>query len=192
MQMRTLSTSSKLLAYIAAALGVVAAVGLPWFAASPAAEAKRDEAGYITLDGPVDAFFGGVWRWISAADGVSASERFAGADMALLALAGLGVLAAALASVRFGERLGRTLMQLAALAIGVLTAVKLVQIAATDELVEARRGAVIAMSCSVIMLMTAGHVAQQKLRRRPPEQMTALHDPTLRGARPGSFAPPGG
>jgi hypothetical protein len=191
--MRALSTTSKLLAYVAAALGVAAAVGLPWFAASPAAEVKkRDSAGYITLDGPVDAFFGGVWRWISASDGVSASERFAGADTALLVLAALAVVAAGLASVRFGERLGRTLMQVAALAIGVLTAVKLVQVAATDDLVEARRGAVIAMSCSVIMLMTAGHVAQQKLRRRPPAQMTSLHDPSLRAARPGSFAPPGG
>ena len=185
--MRTLSTGSKLLAYVAAALGVVASVSLPWFAPSPVAEAKA--AGEpVTLEGPVEEFFGGLWRWVSAPDGVSAAERFGGADTALLVLAGLGILAAGLAAIRGGEQLGRTLMQMAAVAIGILTAVKLVQVAGSSNLLEARRGAVVAFSCSGIMLMTASHVAQQKLRRQPPPQMSALHDPTLRA---GSVAPPG-
>ena len=184
--MRTLSTSSKLLAFAAAALGVIASLGLPWFAASPAAEAKQ--AGLTRINEPTEKFFGGIERWLTASDGVSAHERFASADIALMVLAALAVLGAALAAVKGGELAGRRIMQLAALAILGLVAVKLVQLAATDDLVEARHGAVLAVACAAVMTLTAAHVAQQKLRRTPPATMSALHDPTL--TRPGSVAPP--
>jgi len=177
-----------MLAFVAAALGVVASLARPWFAASPAARTE-EHAGLVTIDGPVDSFFGGVWRWISAADGVTASERFGGADTALMALAGLAVVAAAIASVRGAEMFGRSLMQGAALGILGLSVVKVVQIATADERVETRYGAVVAIACGAVMLVTAGHVAQQKLRKAPPPRMSALHDPTL--TRPGSVAPPG-
>ena len=184
--MRTLSTTSKLLAFVAAALGVVASLGLPWFAPSPAAEEKR--AGLTRINEPTEKFFGAVERWVTASDGVSAHDRFAGADVALMALAALAVAAAALAALG-GEQPGRWIMQIAALAIVGLVAVKLVQGAATDELVEVRHGAVLAVACGSVMVLTAAHVAQQKLRRKPPPTMSALHDPTL--TRPGSVAPPG-
>ena len=186
--MRTLSTTSKLLAYVAAALGVVASLNLVWFGASPAV--KESEKRLPTIDGPVEEFFDGLRRAVVANDGVSAHDRFAGADTALLVLAGLAVIGAALVALRAGEQLGRSIMQTAALAIGVLVVVKLVQVATTDALVETRQGAVVALGCAGVMFITATHVAQQKLRRRtPPRTMTALHDPSL--ARPGSVAPPG-
>ena len=190
--MRALSTTSKLLAYVAAALGVAVSVSLPWFGRSPEAEATAagERAQYVTIDGPVEQFFGGIWRALSAADGTSAADRFAGADTALLVLAGLGVLAAGLAAIRGGEHVGRSLMQTVALAIGVLTVVKLFQVPGASALLETRRGAVIALGCSGIMLMTASHIAQQKLRRQPPAQMSVLHDPNLRNAQ-SSVAPPG-
>lgn len=185
--MRTLSTTSKLLAFAAAALGVVASLGLPWFAASPAAEVKQK--GLTRINEPTEKFFGGVERWLTASDGVSAHERFATADIVLMALAAIAVLGAGLAVVKGGELVGRWIMQAAAVAILGLVAVKLVQIAATDDLVEARHGAVLAVGCGGVMLLTAAHVAQQKLKRKPPPTMSALHDPTL--TRPGSVAPPG-
>lgn len=186
--MRTLSTTSKLLAFVAAALGVVASLNLAWFGASPAV--REEEKRLPTIDGPVEEFFDGLRRAITATDGVSAHERFAGADTALLVLAGLAVVGAALAGARVAEHLGRWVMQMCALAIGVLVVVKLVQVSATSDALETRQGAVVALGCAGVMFITATHVAQQKLRRTPPRTMTSLHDPTL--TRPGSFAPPGG
>src|SRR5215212_111920 len=49
--MRALSTTSKMLVFVAAALGVVASLGLPWFAASPAVIEKKQDL--PTIDGPV-------------------------------------------------------------------------------------------------------------------------------------------
>jgi hypothetical protein len=186
--MRALSTPAKLLAYVAAALGVVATLGLPWFAASPVAAKGRD-GGVATLEEPSERFFGGLWRNLSADDGVSAYDRFAGADTAIIALAVVAVIAAALAAIPGAELVGRRLMQLAALALLGVVGVKLGQVAAADDLVEGRHGAVIALLCAAAMLMTASSVARQRLRRRPPAVMSSLHDPSLR--KPGSVAPPG-
>jgi hypothetical protein len=180
--MRAISTTSKLLTFVAAALGVAFSLGLPWFAASPAAvEARTGEL--PTIDGPVEVFFGGVYRWVTAPDGASAAERFAGADTALLILVALACTGAGLNLLRGAEPAGRWLMQVTALGVLGLVVVKLVQVSGTDALVETRHGGLVAAACGLMMVVTAGHVAQQKLRRTPPETMTALHDPSLRAPR---------
>jgi hypothetical protein len=185
--MRTLSTGPKLLAYVAAALGVVAALGMPWFGPSP--EAKAPEAGLPTLEGPVNAFFGGVWRHVSEPSGATAYERFAMADIAVLVLVAIGVTGAGLALLKGAETAGRWLMRTAAFAALCVIVVKVVQVAGVDGLVETRRGAVAGSLCAALMLFSALSVSRQKLRRAPPRPLTALHDPTL--TRAGSFAPPG-
>jgi len=184
--MRALSTSTKLLAFVAAALGIVASLGLPWFGQSPAAE-KRE--GLTRINEPTEKFFGAVERWVTATDGASAHERFAGADIVLIVLAALAVLGAALGAVNGAEVAARKLMQLTSLALLAFVTAKVAQVAGSDELLETRRGAVLAIACAGVMFVTANHVAQQKLRRKPPPAMSALHDPTL--TRPGSVAPPG-
>jgi hypothetical protein len=185
--MRTLSTGPKLLAYVVAALGVMAALGRPWFGPSPQAHAP--EAGLPTLEGPVNAFFGGIWRHLSEPAGTSAFEQFATADIAVLVLVALGIVGAGMALLPGAETAGRWLMRAAALAVLCVIVAKVVHLAGTNELVEARRGAVAGSLCAALMLFSALSVSRQKLRREPPRPLTSLHDPSL--AHAGSFAPPG-
>lgn len=182
---RTLSVSSKLLAFAAAALGVAASLGLPWFGVSPQ---RPDAAGGRTL-AEAGSFFEGVRRWLTETQGISGHAAFTAADTALTALVAAAIVGAVLAAMQGLEMAGRRIMQSTALVTLALVAYKILEVAATDPAVEARRGAVLAAACAAVMAVTASHVAQQKLRRTPPPTMSALHDPGL--TRPGSMAPPG-
>jgi hypothetical protein len=188
--MRTLSPATKILLVVATALGVVAALGMPWY--GPAGGHARIDVNDLTrtgeLQGPATGFAEGVQRWVTA-DGQSAATALGGLEPVLMALAGLAVLAALATLLPAVEGAARSFLQLLALAIVAIAVYKLLAQPGNDELIEPRRGAWLTLVCGAFMLSAAAGIAHAKRRRAPAQTMTALHDPTL--VRPGSVAPPG-
>ena len=189
-QMRTLSPASKILLVVATALGVLVALGMPWYgpAGGNTAISVNDLSRTGELQGPATGFFEGVGRWVTA-EGESAATTIGSFDSVLMALAGLAIVAALATLIPAIETFARSLLQLIAFAIVAVAVYKLIDQPGDDRLVEPRRGAWLVLVCGAMMFSAASGIAQAKLRRAPARSMSALHDPTL--TRPGSVAPPG-
>ena len=188
--MRTLSPATKILLVIASALGIVAALDMPWY--GPAGGLDEIDVNDLTrtgdLQGPATSFAEGVTRWLTA-DGRSAANALGSLDTVLLALAGLAVLVALATLAPAVEKGARSLLQAIALAVVGIAAYKLIVQPGNDVLVEPRRGAWLTLASGLFMLSAATGIAHAKLRRAPAATMSSLHDPSL--TRPRSVAPPG-
>ena len=67
--MRTLGFRTHVLLAVAAAVGVIAALARPWYAAAPPAATAADGVG--SIHGPVDSLAAGIERWISETAGTT-------------------------------------------------------------------------------------------------------------------------
>jgi hypothetical protein len=177
--MRTIGFRSNILFAIAAACGVIAALGRPWYGPSVP----------DTDDGQMEKLWTDVGRTLTDAGGVDGWTALHTADKLLAGLAVATVLLLVLALIPALQRHVQPLARWGALATVVVVFVKMVDVpdgAATSEL---RNGAFLALGASLVLLASAWTVAAAPSRRRTPAK-AYTPPPAPAYDRDASYGPP--
>lgn len=184
--MRTIGFRSNILFAIAAAFGVVASLGRPWYGPSPAA-AKEQSVG--EMPSQMEDFFTGIGRAFSASDGTTGWAALHTADALIAGLAGGTVLLLALALVPPLQRHVQALARWTSLATFGVVLVKLIDEPGANLLNEPRHGVLIALGAAAVLVASSMTVAAAPQRRRSPvKTYTPLPAPTY--APDSSYGPP--
>jgi hypothetical protein len=190
--MRTLGFRTHVLLAIAAAVGLVAALSRPWYAAAPAAKESGDK-GIGDIHGPLSSFFEGVERWATESAGTTAwsgLDHIAIAIAAMAALAGLGALASLAPRL---QALGREAVRYGSFVVVALVVWKLLDPPGDNGATELRWGAFVALGCALVLVSCGAEVCNSPLRgRRKPAPYKAPPPPVVAAYEThGSSAPPG-
>jgi len=156
--MRTIGFRSNVLFAIAAAIGVIAALGRPWYA--PAV--KGDE------DAQMESLFNGIGRAFTEPDGRSGWDAFTTADLLIAGLAIATVVLLVLALVPALQRHVQALARWTSLAGLGVVAVKLLDEPGANANVEPRYGLLVALLAAGVLVASAMTVAAAPSRRRQP------------------------
>jgi hypothetical protein len=191
--MRTIGFRSNVLFIIAAAAGLLAALGRPWYA--PAFVPSGEEARIGDVQGPVEGFFLRLGREFADGNGTTGWDAFTSTDMILVALAAITVVSAIAALLPGLERPAREVLRLVTLAMLGIVVVKLVNTPDAAGLVERRQGAWIALGVTGIMASSAAtlYAAPLVRRKRGPSLYESPMVPPPRSTvfdAPGSSAAP--
>jgi hypothetical protein len=175
--MRTLGFRTHALLAFAAAVGVIAALGRPWYAPAPAP--VDDELKSIgDLQGPIDRLGDAVGRLASESTGTTgwdALGTWATVLAVLASLAGLGALGCLVPSLQGVAREALRYGGLACLGVAIW---KLIDSPGPNEALELRYGAFVAAAAALIMVTSGSPVAGAPMQRRR--------------AAPAPYAPPQG
>ena len=166
--MRTLGFRTHVLMALAAAVGLVATLGRPWYAPAPTTE---EVAGIGDINGPLNSFFDGVERWIGDPAGATGWSSLGHVGIALAAMAGVAALGALACLAPPLQTLGRDMLRYGALAAFGLAAWKLMDPPGDNAALELRNGALAAAGCALVLLTCAAAVASAPLRRRIPQRV---------------------
>jgi hypothetical protein len=162
--MRTLGFRTHALVALAAAAGVIAALGRPWYAPAPAL--LEEEAAIGDLHGPVDRLGDTVGRWASESTGTTGWDALGswGTALAVLAaLAGIGALGCLVPAV---QGVAREALRYAGLACLCIVAWKLLDSPGSNAALELRYGAFVAAAAALLVVTSGGPVAGAPLQRR--------------------------
>ena len=184
--MRTIGFRSNILFAIAAAFGVVASLGQPWYARTP--KASADQA-IGELPSQMEGFFNGIGRAFSEQDGMTGWVALHTADRVIAGLAVATVLLLVLALVPSIQRHVQDLARWTALATFAVVLVKLIDEPGSNRLHEPRYGVLLALFCAGVLVASAMTVASAPRRRRVPvKPYTPLPAPAYESDR--SYGPP--
>jgi hypothetical protein len=153
--MRTIGFRSNVLFAIAAAFGVIAALGKPWYGPQVTAS-----------DAAMDDLFGGIARAVGEPDGVAGWTALQTADQLI---AGLAVATAALVALTLAPALQQQLQPLArwtAMATVGVVLFALIDTPGTRAMAEPRHGVLLALAASLVLLASTWTVAAAPSRRR--------------------------
>jgi hypothetical protein len=153
--MRTIGFRTNILFAIAAAFGVIAALGKPWYGPSNAAS-----------DAQMEDLFGDLARIVGEPAGTSGWDALQTADQLI---AGLAIATVALLTLTFVPTLQRHVQALArwgALATVGVVLYTLVDGPGTTATAEPRHGMLLALAASLVLLTSAWTVAEAPSRRR--------------------------
>jgi hypothetical protein len=159
--MRTLGFRTHALLAVAAAVGVIAALAEPWYAAAP-----RVQGANGSLEGSVDGLTAGMQRWIGESAGTSGWDALGvwGSVLAgcalLTAVGALGCLVPAIQGV------AREALRYGALAMFGVALWKLIDTPGPNAAMEPRMGAFIAVAAALIAVSSGSAVASAPLKRR--------------------------
>ena len=185
--MRTIGFRSNILFAIAAAFGVVAALGRPWYALAP--EVADDGPRVGELPSKMEEFFSGIGRAFSSSDGTTGWDALHTADSLI---AGLACGTAALLVLTLVPPLQLHVQALArwtALATFGVVLVKLIDEPGANLLHEPRHGVLIALAASAVLVASTLTVAAAPSRKRtPPKTYKPLPAPTY--SSDSSYGPP--
>jgi hypothetical protein len=173
--MRTIGFRSNVLFILAAAFGLIAALGRSWYAAAPVPTAEETRIGDV--HGPVEEFFSRLAREFTTASGTTGWDAFTSTDTILAALVAVAVIAAVGALIPAVEQPAREVLRIATLAMLGIVVVKLVNTPDAAGLVERRQGAWIALGVAGIMASSANTICTAPLTRRKP--VRSLYDAPL-------------
>jgi hypothetical protein len=163
--MRTLGFRTHALLTIAAAVGVIAALAEPWYAAAPRALPAAD--GSIgSIEGPVDSLAAGMQRWITANSGASGWDGLGTWGTVLAALAALTAVGALGCLVPAVQGVAREALRYSALGTFGIAVWKLIDTPGPNQVMEPRVGAFVAAAASLIAVTSGLAVAGAPLRRR--------------------------
>jgi len=179
--MRAIGFRTNVLFILAAAFGLLAALGRPWYASAPAS--LGEEARIGEMHGQVEASFMRLGREITASDGARGWEAFTSTDGILVGLLALAVVSAIGSLAPSIEVSCREILRLVTLAMLGIVVVKLVNTPDNIGLVERRQGAWIALGVTGIMASSASTIYSSKLTRR-------RAGPSLSDYNPNRVAPP--
>ena len=166
--MRTIGFRSNVLFILAAAVGLIASLGRPWYAGAPAATPEEVRIGDV--NGPVEDFFARLVREFTTATGTKGWDAFSSTDTILAALVAVAVVSAICALIPGIEQPAREILRLATFAMLGIVVVKLVNTPDTVGLVERRQGAWIALGVTGIMASSANTIYNAPLVRRKPRR----------------------
>jgi hypothetical protein len=177
--MRTIGFRSNILFAIAAACGVIAALGRPWYGASvPSTDGSQMEKLWTDLG-----------RSVTDPDGVDAWTALQTADKLLAGLAAATVLLLVLALVPALRVHVQALARWCALATVAVVVVKMVDVPGAASTNELRNGAFLGLAAALVLLASAWTVAAAPARRRtPPKSYTPPPPPAY--DRDASYGPP--
>jgi hypothetical protein len=189
--MRTLGFRSQILLAVAAAVGVIAALGRPWYAAAPRV-VEADVKSIGSLHGPANGFTAGVERWIGETAGTTGWDALGVWGTVLAALAGLTAFAAVGCLVPALQGATRELLRYGALACFGVAVWKVVDTPGANDVLELRFGAFIAVAAALVAVSAGSSVAATPLQRR--RQAPAIFTPPPAPPRydTGASAPPPG
>jgi len=174
--MRTIGSRSNVVFILAAAAGLIAALGRAWYAPTPAPTPEEVRIGDV--HGPVEEFFERLAREFTTASGTTGWHAFTSTDTILCALIGVTVLGALATLIPAIEQPAREVLRLVTLAMLGIVVVKLVNTPDAVGLVERRQGAWIALGVTGIMASSAATLYHAPLHRR--KRGPSLYDrPTL-------------
>jgi hypothetical protein len=176
--MRTIGFRSNILFAIAAAFGVVAALGRPWYGPSvPASDAEMED------------LFGGIGRSLTEPGGTDGWTALGTADQLLCGLAVTTVALLALTLIPALQRHTQPLARWCALATVGVVLVKLVAGPDTAAMSEPRNGIFLALAASLVLLASTWTVAAAPSRKRvPPKSYTPPSAPAYEPDS--SYGPP--
>ena len=162
--MRTIGFRSNVLFLLAAAIGLIAALGRPWYARTPVQTPEEIRIGDV--HGPVEEFFARLAREFTASGGTTAWQAFTTTDTILAALVGVAVLSGLGVLIPAVEQPAREVLRLVTLAMLGIVVVKLVNTPDAVGLVERRQGAWIALGVTGVMASSAATLYGAPLARR--------------------------
>ena len=184
--MRTIGFRSNILFAIAAAFGVIAALGRPWYAPTPGA---GKDNGVGELPSTMEDFFSGVGRAFSGSGGTSGWDALERTDMVI---AGLALATVALLLLTFVPAIQLHVQALArwtSVATFLVVFVKLVDEPGSNSMTEPRQGVMIALGAAAALVASSMTVAAAPSRRRtPPKTYTPPPAPVY--APDSSYGPP--
>jgi len=185
--MRTIGFRSNILFAIAAAFGVIAALGRPWYALAP--EARDDGPRVGELPSQMEGFFSGIGRAFSNSDGSTGWESLHTADSVIAGLATATAVLLVLTLVPAIQLHVQALARWTSLATFGVVTVKLIDEPGANLLHEPRHGVLIALAASAVLVASSLTVAAAPSRkRRPPKTYTPLPAPTY--GSDSSYGPP--
>jgi hypothetical protein len=162
--MRTLGFRSHTLLAIAAAVGVIAALGQPWYAAAPRVVADNsDKIG--SLHGPVEGLTAGIGRWVGETAGTSGWDALGSWAIVLAALAALTALGGLGCLIPATQGVAREALRYGALALFGIAVWKLIDTPGPNAAMEPRYGAFVATACALAAVTSGSAVASAPLRR---------------------------
>ena len=176
--MRTIGFHSSILFALAAGLGVIAALGRPWYGPSnPATDAQMED------------LFSGIGRSLTASGGTDGWTALATADRLLAGFAAVTVVFVLLTLVVALQRFTQPVARWCALATVGIVLVKLVDGPDSAAMSEPRNGLFLALAASLVLLGSTWTVAAAPSRRKtPPKSYTPppapVYDPDA------SYGPP--
>jgi hypothetical protein len=162
--MRTIGSRSNVLFIIAAAVGLIASLGRPWYAHAPAV--TPEEARIGDVQGPVEQFFSRLAREFSTATGTTGWDAFHSTDTILTALVLIACVTAVGSLIAGIEQPCREILRLVTLAMLGIVVVKLANTPDAAGLVERRQGAWIALGVTGIMASSAATIYSAPMARR--------------------------
>ena len=187
--MRTLGFRTHVLLAVAAAVGVIAALGRPWYGNAPAVAAESERA-VGSLRGPASGLTAGIERWVTEATGTTGWDALGAWGTVLAALAALTAVSALACLVPALQGVAREFLRYAALACVGVAVWKLVDSPGPNEVLELRFGAFVAAGAALVALSSGSAVAAAPLRHRLP--VAAYSPPPPPRYDSGASAPPPG
>jgi hypothetical protein len=187
--MRTLGLRTHALLAVAAAVGVIAALARPWYAAAPPAETAA--TGVVAMPGPVDSLAAGMERWISQSAGTTGWDALGVWGTVIAALAGVTALGALACLVPALQGMARELLRYGAFACAVVVVWKLVDTPGPNSELELRFGAFVAAAAALIAFSSGSAVASTPLRHRRLAPAAYTPPPAPRYESAASAPPPG-
>jgi hypothetical protein len=162
--MRTIGFRTHVILVLIGALGILMALGRPWYGQAPPPASKETNVGEVY--GPLESLYHGLQRWVTEGNGATGWAALGswGTALGFLSLAAaLGALATATPSL---QGAGRELLRYSALAVAGIAAWRLLDPPGANELLELRAGAFLGALCAFMLVTSAMGVANAPLRRR--------------------------
>jgi hypothetical protein len=186
--MRTIGFRSNILFAIAAAFGVVAALGRPWYGPAPVSSSTEHPVG--ELPSTMEEFFNGIGRSFSASGGTSGWDALQTADTVIACLAVGTVLLLLLTLVPAVQVHVQALARWTSLATLGVVLVKLIDEPGANLLHEPRQGLLIALGSAIVLVGSALTVAAAPERRRRQPAKTYTPPPAPVYEPDSSYGPP--
>jgi hypothetical protein len=162
--MRTLGFRTHTLLAVAAAVGVIAALGEPWYARAP--QVQADTAAVGSLHGPVEGLSAGISRWVTETAGVSGWDALGSWATVLAAVAAVTAFGALGCLVPAVQGVAREALRYGGLATFGISVWKLIDTPGPNTAMEPRFGAFVAAIAALIVVTSGGAVANAPLQRR--------------------------
>jgi len=162
--MRTLGFRTHVMLVVAGAIGVLAALGRPWYAAAP--PPPPDNSGVFEVHGPLHATLAAMRRWLTDGTGITGWDALGTSGQVLAGACGIAALCAVCCFVPGLQRAVSEPMRYVSFVVAGIAAWRLVDSPGPNDLLELRLGALIALVSGTVVWVSAQGVASAPMRRK--------------------------